>query len=64
MNVDKCLYCDSIDTTYCSLCGHSFCDRCKKKYPKRIASMIKEKIPGWLTREEYDERLKKEKGNG
>jgi len=60
--MDKCLYCDSTDTKYCSLCGHSFCDKCRKKYPKRIVSMIKEKIPGWLTREEYDKR-KKEEGN-
>lgn len=56
----KCYYCESTDTTYCSLCKKSFCDKCRKRYDKRIISMIKERIPGWLTREEYDTKKKKE----
>lgn len=64
--MDKCYYCDSTDTTYCSLCKHSFCENCRKKYSKRIISMVKETFAKlgqeWLTDDEYKER-KKEEGN-
>ena len=55
---EKCYFCDSTDTKYCSLCEHWFCDSCNKRYDKRIISMIKEKVPGWLTRKEFNKKLK------
>ncbi len=55
---EKCYFCDSTDTKYCSLCKHWFCDVCNERYDKRIIAMIKEKIPGWLTREEFNKKLK------
>lgn len=64
--MNKCYFCDSINTQYCSLCGHYFCDICRSKYDKRIIAMIKEKFKKiglqWLTKEEYDNR-KKEQSN-
>lgn len=61
---EKCFYCDSTDTQYCTLCQHWFCDKCRTNYPKRIVSMIKERFSKegkeWLTQEEYDERMKKD----
>lgn len=61
---EKCYYCDSTDTEYCSLCSNWFCDRCRIRYDKRIISMIKEKHAKlgklWLTRKEHDERKKNE----
>ena len=60
MMSDKCYYCDSTDTKFCSLCENWFCDKCRKRYDKRIISMIKSKFKKrgleWLTRKEYDER--------
>lgn len=57
---EKCYYCESTDTNYCSLCDNWFCDRCKIRYDKRIISMIKEKFAKkgleWLTGKEYDKR--------
>lgn len=62
---EKCYYCDSTDTTFCSVCEHYFCDRCRIRYDKRIISMIKEKFlkkgQEWLTDKEYKERKKNEK---
>ncbi len=55
---EKCYFCDSTDTKYCSLCKHWFCDVCNERYDKRIIAMIKEKVPGWLTREEFNKKLK------
>lgn len=52
----KCFYCPSEKVKYCSLCKEYFCDSCRKRYDKRIISMIKKKIPGWLTREELDKK--------
>jgi len=62
---NKCYFCDSTDTTYCSVCGHYFCDNCRKNKSKRIVAMAKEwcKKMGWgefLTPEEVEERKKKE----
>ena len=61
---EKCYYCDSTDTKYCTLCRHTFCANCRKQYSKRIISMIKEKYAKlgqlWLTTEEYNERKKNE----
>jgi len=56
--VEKCYFCNSMETKYCSLCKHWFCDRCNTKYDKRIIAMIKEKVPGWLTREEFNKKLR------
>lgn len=57
---NKCYYCDSTNTKYCSLCEHYFCDKCRKRYDKRIISMIKEKFKKkgleWLTRDEHNRR--------
>ena len=62
---EKCYFCDSTDTKPCGECGHSFCDRCRIRYDKRIVAMIKEKWKKlgfeWLTRKEYDERKENEK---
>ena len=59
---DKCYFCDSTSTQYCSLCGHYFCDTCRGKYDKRIIAMIKEKFKKigleWLTKDEFDNRKK------
>ncbi len=66
---EKCYYCDSTDTKFCSVCEQYFCDKCRKRYDKRIISMIKDKYAKlgqlWLTQEEinkklYDERHKNE----
>ena len=58
---EKCYFCDSMETKYCSLCKHWFCDSCNTKYDKRIIAMIKEKVPGWLTREEFSKKLRGKK---
>ncbi len=55
---EKCYFCDSTDTKYCSLCKHWFCDDCNFKYDKRIIAMIKDKVPGWLTLDEINKKLK------
>jgi len=41
--MDKCYFCDSTNTKYCSFCGHSFCDKCRtnKMYLPRIVAMAK-----------------------
>ena len=61
MTDNKCYYCDSTDTKFCTLCENWFCDKCRKRYDKRIISMIKSKFAKlgqeWLTKEEYDERM-------
>ena len=61
---EKCYYCDSTDTNYCSLCEHWFCDRGRIRYDKRIKSAIKERFAKigleWLTSKEYKERKKEE----
>lgn len=61
---EKCYYCYSTDTNYCTLCKHWFCDICRYRYDKRIISAIKERFSKegkeWLTQEEYDERMKKD----
>lgn len=61
---EKCYYCESTDTNYCSLCSNWFCSKCRKRYDKRIISMIKEKFAKkgleWLTGKEYDERKEAE----
>lgn len=56
--MNKCFYCPSEETTYCTLCKEWFCSSCRKRYDKRIISMIKKKIPGWLTRKEIDDKKK------
>jgi hypothetical protein len=65
IKMNKCYYCDSTDTKYCSLCENFFCTKCRKRYDKRIVSMIKEKFKKkgleWLTRKEYDARKKEYK---
>jgi len=63
---EKCYFCESTDTKLCRECEHWFCDKCRKRYDKRIIAMIKEKWKKlgheWLTRKEYDERVRKENG--
>ena len=62
MNIIKCYFCPSEDVKWCNLCQHYFCKDCKKRYDKRIISMIKERFAKkgklWLTKNEYDERTK------
>lgn len=43
-NMNKCHFCESIDTVYCSPCGKYFCAKCKSNIPKRIGAFTNEKI--------------------
>lgn len=61
--LNKCYYCESENTTYCSLCENWFCDDCRRRYDKRIMSMIKEKFKKmgklWFSQDEVNEMKRK-----
>lgn len=42
--MNKCYFCDSVDTTYCGLCGHSFCKIHEKDFIARFRGAVKEGV--------------------
>ena len=44
MSINKCYFCENIETLYCKICKKWMCDECRKNYPARMKAMFKEKL--------------------
>ena len=38
---EKCYFCESTETLYCSICKKWMCDGCRKNYYKRIGEVAR-----------------------
>ena len=63
MKDEKCYFCDSTDTRYCSMCKESFCDK-HRKDPRRMIEFFKKKGQKFIPNKEMWEEYKKRKNEG